>query len=219
MASTAKDSNTRRALVDAAERLFARRGVSTPSLREVARAAGARNVTAVQYHFSDRDGLIAAVLDKHLGSIDAERHRLLDGYEADPAGGLSALASALVRPYAAKLDDLEGGPEFLQVYADLLNRPVPLIEPGALDDPGKSLYRWRRLLDPLIDDEAVRLHRRFTATAVTITELARRARAGRCDHRLFVSTLVDCVTAVLGASTSAETRILLAERPARRGAL
>ena len=208
------ERDTRRSLIDAAERLFARGGVASPSLREVARLAGARNVAAVQYHFGDRDGLVNAILDKHLATVDAERHRLLDDYEAGRTSGLHALAAALVRPYARKLDDADGGPEFLQVYADLLNRAQPLIEPGALDDPDKSLYRWRRLVDPLIDDDAIVLHRRFTATAVTITELARRARAGRTDHRLFVSTLVDTARAIIAAPTSAETRELLADRVA-----
>jgi AcrR family transcriptional regulator len=197
-------------LIAAAERLFAEHGVDGVSLREINQASGARNTMAIQYHFGDRDGLIRAVLDKHLPSLEARRHSLLDSYEADPSAQLRDLGGALVRPYADKLTDLDGGPEFLQLYAALLNRPHDMVEPDALQEPGSSLHRWRRLVDPALDDDAVRLHRRFTAVCHTITELGRRARAeDRHDHRLFISYLVDNVTAILGAPTSAETHILL----------
>ena len=206
-------TSTSDALVRSAELLFARGGVDRTSLRAIARAAGARNVMAVQYHFTDRDGIVQAVLDKHSIAIESHRHRLLDRYERAGIADVRELAAALVRPFAAKLDDPDGGPEFLQVYADLLNRPDPLIERAALEDPGNSMHRWRRAVDPLIDDTAVRLHRRFTAMTVAIFELGRRARVeGRRDHRLFVSTLVDHVAAILSTEASGETRSLLAER-------
>jgi AcrR family transcriptional regulator len=207
------DATTSQRLLSAAEELFAQRGVEAVSLREIAREAGARNVVAVQYHFGDRDGLVQAILDRHRVAIEGERHLLLDGWEADPSVGIRGLAAALVRPYGAKLSDIDGGSEFLQIYADLLNRPDPLVEPGSLQDPGNSLFRWRRLVDPLLDDEGARLHRRFTVITLTITELGRRARAGASgDHRLFISTLIDHVAAILATETSDETRSLLAAR-------
>jgi AcrR family transcriptional regulator len=204
---------TRDRLVAAAEWLFAESGIDGVSLREIIQASGARNTTAIQYHFGDRDGLIRAVIEKHLPSLETRRHALLDSYEADPSEGLRSLGSALVRPYADKLFDSQGGPQFLQVYAALLNRPHVLVEPDALQEPGNSLYRWRRLVDPLLDNDAVLLHRRFSAVCHTITELGRRARVeDRHDHRLFISYLIDNVTAILGADTSMETHELLAHK-------
>ena len=58
--------DTRPNLVAAAEQLFAERGVDAVSLREIARQAGTRNVMAVQYHFADRAGVLAAIAAKHL---------------------------------------------------------------------------------------------------------------------------------------------------------
>lgn len=210
---TGDDTSTRDRLINAAERLLAQRGVDAASLREITREAGARNAVAIQYHFGDRAGLIGAVLAKHLPPIEAYRHELLDAYEAEQPPGIRPLAAALVRPYAIKLTDRSGGPEFLQVYAGLLNRPDPVIEPAGLHDPGSSVYRWRLLVDPLLDDNAVRLHRRFTAMSHTITELGRRARdERRRDHQLFTSYLIDNVAAILGAETSDETRDVMAAR-------
>lgn len=206
-------TSTRDRLIATAERLFAERGLDAVSLREINREAGARNAMAVQYHFGDRDGLIEAILDKHFPAMESARHELLDAYEAEKPAGVRPLAAALVRPYAAKLTDRDGGPEFLQVYAALLNQPSPHIEPTGFQEPGRSVHRWRDLIDPFLDDDAVRLHRRFTSITYTITELGRRARAERrSDHRLFTSYLVDNVSAILAAETSDETRALMAKR-------
>src|SRR4029453_4456009 len=114
-------------LIDAAEALFATHGIEGVSLREINRAAGARNASALQYHFGGRDGLLRAVLAKHHHAVEARRHAMLDAYEAAGDGALGALAGALVRPSAAMLADGDGGPAYLQIMADLMNRPRPVI--------------------------------------------------------------------------------------------
>lgn len=201
-------------LVATAERLFAERGVDGVSLREIAREAGARNVMAVQYHFTDRAGVLAAIADKHLPVVDARRDALLDGIEGDAAPTMRAMSSALVRPLAAKLADPDGGPAFLRVHADLLNRPVPSFD---LTGRSGSLQRWRALLEPTLDPVAVTLHPRLGALVYAAVELGRRAAtAPHADDRLFTSHLVDTVAAMLAAPLSDETRSLATERQARR---
>ncbi|MBO2462811.1 TetR/AcrR family transcriptional regulator [Actinomadura violacea] len=222
-------NETRERLLDAAERLYAERGLDAVSLREIVQAAGARNATAVQYHFGDRAGIVRAILARHAPEIEARRHALLDAYEADGVPGGRALAGALVRPMAACLGDASGR-AFLQVWADAVNRPRPLVTFAVLDDPPEpaaggeatwpkpdSLCRWRNLVEPVLEEDAARLHRRFTAILYTATELARRARSGpRTDDRLFTSYLIDVVAAILGAPVSDETRRLADERDAAR---
>jgi AcrR family transcriptional regulator len=198
--------SVRSALIGAAERLFAARGSDRVSLREITSEAGATNASAVQYHFGDRRGLVRAVLAKHEVDIEARRHELLDAYEAAGGTDLRVLAAALVEPLAAELAT-EGGPGYLQLVADLYNRPNPTFDPSATDKT--SFGRWRSLVEPLLTAEAVRLHRRFDAMRFTVSELARRGRTGRKDHRLFISQLTDLVTALLSAPVSEETRRLL----------
>lgn len=213
--------DTRDNLLVAAERLFAEHGVQAVSLREIARSAGAKNVIAVQYHFADRDGVLQAILDKHLPDVEARRHALLDLLdllESEPDPAVRPLAGALVRPLAAKLTEADGGPAFLRVYAELLNRPRP---PVALlaDARYRSLQRWHDLLQPLLDPAAARLHPRQTAVVYTAVELARRAAAGpHTDDRLFTSHLVDVVAAILTAPVSDETRRLVAAKRAPQAA-
>lgn len=210
--------DTKARLVAAAEELFAERGVDAVSLREITRASGAKNVIAVQYHFDDRDGVVRAILDKHLPDVDSRRNALLDEIEGAPHREVRALANALVRPLAPKLADDDGGRPFLQIYADLMNRPRPafaMTEGPSVNGQGRSMVRWREMVTPLLDADAARLHRRFTAIAHCSVELARRARSGpHTDDRLFTSHLVDQVTALLDGPLSEETRRLLVERDA-----
>lgn len=205
-------SSTRDRLLSAAEELFAARGIDAVSLREINRLAGAKNAVAVQYHFDDREGVLRAVLAKHRPTVEAARHALLDQLEEAPT--LRALAGALVRPLAGKLSDPDGGLAYLQVHAEVVNRP----RSEAPEEPATdSISRWREAVGAFLDEDALRLHRRFTAIRFCAAELGRRASSGpHTDDRLFVSSLVDLVTAVLREPVSAETVALAAERDRAR---
>jgi AcrR family transcriptional regulator len=195
------------ALVRAAEQLFAERG-SDVSLRDITAAAGAGNASAVNYHFGDRRGLVRAVLEKHDADVERRRHALLDAYEAHGEPSVRQLAAALVEPLAEELSNDDGGHGYLQLLSDLYNRPNPTFAEEARRDRTSSFERWRALALPLLEPDAVRLHRRFDALRFTVSELARRARTGRKDHRLFTSQLTDLVAGLLGAPVSDETRQL-----------
>lgn len=204
---------TRARLIGAAERLFASQGIDGVSLREINRASGARNSVAVQYHFADRAGVVRAVLDKHRPAVEAARHAMLDRIDGLGRPTQRDLADALVRPLAAKLTDPDGGRAFLQIYAELINRPRPVFDPLDTQDEAHSVVRWRRVVEPHLDEQALRLHRRFIAIRFNAVELGRRAAdEPRADDRLFTSQLVDLVTALLGARISAETQRLIQAR-------
>jgi AcrR family transcriptional regulator len=203
-------------LISAAEELFASHGIDGVSLREINRVAGAKNASALQYHFRDRDGLLSALMAKHRRDVEARRHAMLDAYEAEGRDDLRALAGALVRPMAAKLADPNGGPEYMQILADLMNRPRA-VGRADLEDPTSSIYRWRQLVGGLLGEDVTRLHRRYASIRFAAVEIGRRARSGpHADERLFTSDLVDLVTGILSAPLSDETRRLDAERPRRR---
>ncbi|GEB52488.1 MULTISPECIES: TetR/AcrR family transcriptional regulator [Streptomyces] len=70
-------AETRQVIMAAAERLFAEHGLSAVSSRQIAEAAGQRNVTAVSYHFGSRPGLVRALMARHGEQVDVLRERHL----------------------------------------------------------------------------------------------------------------------------------------------
>ena len=209
------EASTRERLIDAAERLFADRGIEAVPLREITRESGARNAIAAQYHFEDRAGLVRAIMARHLPEIDARRHALLDDYEAAGVSDLRELAAAYVRPFASKLAS-DSGRAFLVIHADVLNRPHPKVSMSSLENPDDSTFRWRALSGELLDASSLDLHRRFAAALHCAVEFARRAKDEPHDNeRLFVSALIDVVCAILGSAASAETVRCMSERSSR----
>ncbi|MCD9623189.1 TetR/AcrR family transcriptional regulator [Rhabdothermincola salaria] len=107
---------TKERLLREAERLFARRGPYRVTLREITDAAGQRNVSAVNYHFGSREGLLEAILARHGDPTDAARGEL----RARLADGSTTrdLVAVLVVPYAAHLATPEGR-DYLRIVAGL----------------------------------------------------------------------------------------------------
>jgi len=115
-AAPAADTRTR--LVLAAEALFAERGLEGVSLREINRAAGQNNASALHYHFGSRDAVIEAIVALRMPPVDAHRLALLaEPGRDDPAG----LAEALVAPLAAVAREPAGRNNWLRFQAQLYN--------------------------------------------------------------------------------------------------
>lgn len=85
---------TRTAILSAAERLYAERGFSDVTLRDIVAEAGV-NLAAVNYHFGSKDELIAELYVTR--SIATNRVRLAELKTAEDAGGGRAPIEAVVR--------------------------------------------------------------------------------------------------------------------------
>ena len=80
-----RSSSTRDTILDAAEQLFAHQGHDNTSMREITRAADV-NLSAVNYHFGSKDGLVQAVFQRRLSALNLERLSILNELEANAAG-------------------------------------------------------------------------------------------------------------------------------------
>jgi len=69
--SQSTHSDTRTALLQSAQRLIAERGLGTVSVKDITRAAGARNPSAVHYHFGNLETLIKEVFVQRYRAIEA----------------------------------------------------------------------------------------------------------------------------------------------------
>lgn len=116
---------TRERLLDAAEHLFAERGIDGASLRTITREAGA-NLASVHYHFGSKDGLVRAVFARRLRPLNRQRLEALDRLEAagEPVA-LEALIRAFVEPvllFGRQLDHLTSDGAGVHDFARLLSR-------------------------------------------------------------------------------------------------
>lgn len=138
---------TQIALLRAAEKLFAERGVDNVSLREIAAAAGQRNNSAAAYHFGDKRELIEALLHRHSGPIDDAFVPAIERLRAEGRESLRELAALLVRPLVAKLDDEDGGTDYILIAAELVNsRTHPITGLRAANGAGSAVFRERLMV-------------------------------------------------------------------------
>ena len=213
-----RTADGRARILDEAERLFAERGITGVSLREITEAAGQRNASVVQYHFGSRAGLVAAIVERHMTVVDADRTARLDAATpiADDLGVHEAMR-ILVEPLAECLRT-PSGRSYLRVVQHLVDQPPgPTAAPTPLAASNPSLRRVSDILGHATrvlpacgagrasgpDHELPapcprrpgRRHRPRTSPA-----------GGRSGHDLFVANLVDVLVAVLTTPPSSATR-------------
>src|SRR6186713_687546 len=120
----------------AAEQLFAQQGVDRVSLREIAIAAGQRNVSAATYHFGSKRELIEAILERHSVPVQDTWGPALAA-DTEHKLGLHELIELLVRPMVAKIDDPDGGRCYLELSAELVaSRSFPMMGMRVAGTPG-----------------------------------------------------------------------------------
>ena len=111
----------RELLLSTAERLYGERGLSGVSLREIGREAGQRNVSAVQYHFGSRDGLVEAIFERRMLMLDRRRVELLDAMESD--GGrndLLAIVGCILTPLVELLRRDQDASQYVRFLTDMI---------------------------------------------------------------------------------------------------
>ncbi|MGO4255655.1 TetR/AcrR family transcriptional regulator [Marmoricola sp. RAF53] len=119
--ASAADTETR--LLDAAERLFAERGVGAVSLRAVMQEAGT-NVAAIHYHFGSKEALLEAVVRRRTADVSTSRDLLLEGPGEDTA---RSLAAAFIHPLLTLVES--GGRDWVRMVAHLLSANDPALGP------------------------------------------------------------------------------------------
>lgn len=164
---TGKNLNqTKRAILDSAERLFAVQGFEATSLRAIT-ARAAANLGAVNYHFSSKDALILDVLKRRMQPLNQERIALLDQFEkgARPkAVTIEAVLEALFRPPLELIArPSKGGRYVVRLMAQCLAAPGAYLQPLIQEEFAEKNRRFhsaiRRALPGLSKSEAHwRLH-------------------------------------------------------------
>jgi AcrR family transcriptional regulator len=113
-------------LLQTAERLFARNGVENVALTQIVAQAGQRNRSALHYHFGDRAGVLAAVLNRRLAAINARREAMMAALPSAPS--VAEVLRAEIAPLAQVIIEEPWGPDHLGILAQVTYRPQLLAE-------------------------------------------------------------------------------------------
>lgn len=156
----ATTASTKDRILDAAERLLAKKGFKATSLRAITAEAEV-NLAAVNYHFQSKEALIRAVIARRIGPVNERRIAMLDAIYAaagDEPLPIGAVIDAFIRPVielrsrTKTIAPIMGrvfteNPEFLERFfrdhlADVTQRFMAAFERALPGLPREELF-WR----------------------------------------------------------------------------
>ena len=207
---------TRAAILDAAERLYADRGFSDVTLRDIVAAAGV-NLAAVNYHFGSKDELIAELFVTR--SIATNRERLNELKAAETAGGgradielvLRALVGPMVRGCLGPESERSTAARFMIRASIESVPPIRRIKNREIDHLRKFAAAMRRSLPDCSDGDLYwGLHFALAMAHQTIRDSERLAKLseGKCD--------IDDINGVIERIVSVSAMALTGPLPQRR---
>ncbi|MGA4544925.1 TetR/AcrR family transcriptional regulator [Uniformispora flossi] len=202
------DTSTR--LLDAAERIFATRGIEAASVRAITDAAGA-NVAAVRYHFGSKHDLVRALVERRVEEMAECRRPLFDAAMRRDTVTSRDIAEAWVRPLAAMALDGRGTRRAYLSFIVVIQGASPELRAMTTAAFQPQHKQFAPLLERALPDipEAVRWFRFALAAESTVRALANldRARApwtahGGIDDADVVEHLVDAMAGLLDSPCS-----------------
>ncbi|KHK98787.1 TetR family transcriptional regulator [Microbacterium mangrovi] len=197
-----KVASTRSAILDAAERLYAERGIGAVSNRQISEAAGQGNNTAVSYHFGTKADLLQAIVQRHQDDVESRRTVLVN--EAGERSDVRVWVNCLVRPTAEHLASLGSPTWYARVSAQIMADPAlrELLGTAAQAAPAlravlSGLERSRPELPRIVREQRDVMSRQLITYGYAEREEAlaeQRPGVRRHSWEAFTSGLVDAVT-------------------------
>jgi AcrR family transcriptional regulator len=209
---------TQAALMRAAEKLFAEKGVESVSIRDIVSSAGQKNESALQYHFKNFKGLIRAIKDERSQETQTKRSQLIDTLLASTSEPtLRQLCTLMIQP---AFDLARSNPDFRR-YIKAFGHELALAESSALaqsvseggggGDSGRALGNMLQRALPHLNKAAYRRRMeaavRMCAASMYYQARQKNAFRGRTAD-LFFNDLVDALEGLLNAPESEATRAL-----------
>lgn len=211
-ADTDAATDTRTRLILAAERLFGEQGFDGVTLKQITRAAGQRNESALHYHFGSKQALVEAIFIYRVSIIDRRRVALLDALEE--AGQTHDLRQALetaMRPLAEQLGS-EQGVRYIRFIAQVVNDSSYDLPSAAAHSGFEGIRRVTGMIGSILGDlpPEILTMRMGSLTNLYVSALSIWARehgpaSDPAERELFVADLLDTCEGFLSAPVSERT--------------
>ena len=213
----ARGETTKLALMRAAEKLIADRGVENISIREIVVAAGQKNESALQYHFKNLRGLLKAIRTERSEQVQARRAELLEALLSETSEpSLQQLCSLMIEPtFQLARDDVD-----FRRYIKAFGHELALTESSPLKAvsntggggaSGQQMGQLLRKALPHLDEEDYRrrMEAAVTLCSASMYQQARQKNAfRRHQSELFLNSLLDALFGLLSAPVSPRTLAL-----------
>lgn len=180
------------ALIRAGEELFARQGINGARINELTERAGQRNQSALHYHFGSREGLLDAIVQRHVEAVDGVRAGLLK--VVGPKATLRQLVAVIVTPLAEQLST-PSGRDYLRIVPQILKSDI---NPPALLSTMALAEKQIAELPPAIRAERLRAMIQIATTLLAVRAVAiEDGDKMDLDEPDFVANLIEMCTATL----------------------
>ncbi len=142
--------STKERILTVAEQLFVRYGFKGVSMRLLTRESKV-NLSAVHYHFGGMEGVLRAIFERHVVSLNQERHERLDAClvdEQDPLTSVRRLIEAYILPSLRNPPSAKAPKgNFARLQAQLSVDPSPEVRrviDGGYDEIGTRFAKMLR---------------------------------------------------------------------------
>jgi AcrR family transcriptional regulator len=204
----ARSVATQHALMNAAEKLIAEKGIQNVTKREIVKAAGQKNESVLQYHFQNLEGLLKAIQQSRATQTQEKREEMLDQ--------LLALTQKPTLRDICKIMVSKKDPGYCRYLSAFSLEPalaatsaLSLVKrKGAGGDSGKETGKLLRKILAHLEEDAYlrRMDSAIRLASVSMSHHARQKDAFRStESDLFIYSLIDAITGLLSAPVSEET--------------
>jgi AcrR family transcriptional regulator len=210
------------ALILAAERLFAERGIEGVSLRQINQAANQKNIAAAHYHFGSRDGLVHAVLRHRWLRLDCRRAEMLN--RTSRTKDIRFYLEAFIEPLAEELLPREEGNHYLRFISQYSRFHLDIEAVKSVTPAGVQIYaEIEKFLSYLPEHvRSFRIHHLINLIHSILARTEEQLANGELDRAslsLTSANMIDMLASAMTAPLSGETLNLLqaVEQPAPDG--
>ena len=216
-AKNARSYDTQQALMRAVEQIAAQKGLENISIREILAAAKQKNESALQYHFKNLSGLLAAVrIDRAREIVEARKLQIDKLTQTSPALTLRQICEIMVMPPFRLAKASPSFRNYIKAFSH---------EMAYMDESSRKKFFRQRMghssnallellkgaiphLDEQLFDIRIQHALKFTSTAMSSHAQMPGAFRGKSTE-IFIQTLIDSLEGLLSAPVSQATQSAL----------